>query len=168
MGNVRGFRGQHIKSLQIENKTITSVQGRPSQMQVDAGVCRWTQVGEEGRRRTQVGVGVGRWTLLVESGWKYPLCCKHLWFSESETLSSHFSSEKKWNIPRCVFWLELNAAFSLLLQQRKSGADPFSNRANPLFLIEFPANPTQKCTNSPGHFPFWIFGYLYQYAITLR
>ena len=59
MGNVRGFRGQHIKSLQIENKTITSVQGRPSQMQVDAGVRRWTQVDVGGRRRTQVGVGVG-------------------------------------------------------------------------------------------------------------
>ena len=30
------------------------------------------------------------------------------------------------------------------VQWRKSGADPFSNRANPQISIEFPANPTQK------------------------
>ena len=52
------------------------------------------------------------------------------------------------------------------LLQRKSRADPFSNRANPLFLIEFPANPTQKCTNSPEHLPFCLDGHLNQDLVT--
>ena len=47
--------------------------------------------------------------------------------------------------PLSHFWQSFGLAQQL--QRRKSGADPFSNRANPPFSIEFPANPIQKCTN---------------------